>query len=140
MDNVSYKILSLLQTDSRMTYTDISKEVNLSIPSVKEKINKMIEKGIIKNSTIDIDFEKLGRHIRAIVMIDVKFNRYKKFMEFCYENPYITDFYRVVGSYNATIFVAIEDSDSFEKFIDKIKNFGTCQTSIVTSTCFKNKI
>lgn len=140
MDNISYKILSLLQSDSRMTYTQISKEVNLSIPSVKDRINKMVDKGIIKNNSIEVDFKKLGRHIRAIISVDVKSNRYEHFIDFCSNNPYITDFYRVLGPYNAMIFVAIEDTDTFEKFIDSIKNYGTCQTSIVTSSQFTNKI
>lgn len=140
MDDISYKILTLLQSDSRMTYTQISKQVNLSIPSVKEKINKMIDKGIIKNNTIEVDFNKLGRNIRAIISIDVKFNRYDNFVKFCIDNPYITEFYRVLGPYNAIIIVAVENTDKLEKFIDSIKAYGTCLTSVLTSTHFRNKI
>ncbi len=140
MDDISYKILTLLQSDSRMTYTQISKEVNMSIPSVKEKINKMLDNGIIKNNTIEVDFNKLGRNIRAVICIDVKFNRYDNFVNFCSNNPYVTEFYRVLGPYNAIIIVAIEDTDKLEKFIDKIKAYGACLTSVLTSTHFKNKI
>ncbi len=140
MDNISYRILTLLQSDSRMTYTQISKEVNLSIPSVKERINKMVDKGIIKNNSIEVDFKKLGRNISAIICVDVMSSRYEHFLKFCSSNPYITDFHRVLGPYNAIIFVAISDTDIFEEFIDSLKNYGTCLTSIVTSTHFRNKI
>ena len=100
----------------------------------------MIDDGIIKNNCIEIDFKKLGRHIRAIISVDVKSDRYEHFIDFCSKNPYITDFYRVLGPYNAIIFVAIEDTDTFEKFIDTLKNYGTCLTSILTSTHYKNKL
>ena len=140
MDNISYKILRLLQIDSRMTYTKISTEINLSIPSVKERIDKLIDRGIIKNTTIDIDLKKLGRNISAIISVDVKSSMYEEFVKFCSNNAYITDFHRVVGPYSAIIFVSLEDTDALEKLIDKIKNYGTCLTSVITSTYFKNRI
>ncbi|MDR7869353.1 MAG: Lrp/AsnC family transcriptional regulator [Tissierellaceae bacterium] len=140
MDDINYKILTLLQSDSRMTYTQISKEVNLSIPTVKERINRMVDKGIIKNNTIEVNFKSLGRNIRAIICVDVKSNRYDHFLNFCTNNPYVTEFYRVVGPYNAIIFIAIEDVDKFEEFIDRIKSYGTCLTSFLTSTQYKNRI
>lgn len=139
MDQINYRILNLLQADSRITYTQISKEVNLSIPSVRERIECMIDKGIIKRSTIEIDYKKLGKFIEAIVSVDVKQRPYEHFKEFCKNSSHILTFYRVVGTYNAIIYVAIEDMKEFEKFIDKIKEYGNCQSSIITSTYFKNK-
>lgn len=140
MDNISYKILALLQHDSRMTYTKISQEINLSIPSVKERIDKMVDMGVIKNNTIEIDYKKLGRNISAIICVDVRSSKYNHFVKFCSNNPYITDFYRVIGLYNAIIHVSVEDTDGLENLINTIKNYGTCQTSVVTSTYFRNKI
>ena len=140
MDNISYKILKLLSYDSRMTYNEISKEVNLSIPAVKERINKLEDKGIVKKSTIEIDVKKLGREVSAIICVDVKSSMYEEFINFCLDNAYVTSLQRVVGSYNAIIAVSMESIDNLENFIDKIKNYGTCLTSVITSTYFKNRI
>lgn len=140
MDNIGYEILKLLSSDSRMTYNEISKEVNLSIPAVKERINKLEDKGIIKKSTIEVDIKKLGREVSAIICVDVKSSMYEEFVDFCSNNAYVTALQRVVGSYNAIIAVSIESIDNLEKFIDRIKNYGTCLTSVITTTYFKNRI
>lgn len=43
-----WKILNILEKNSRMTINEISKQVNLSAPAVRERINKMVDLGIIK--------------------------------------------------------------------------------------------
>lgn len=47
-DLINEKILNILEKNSRMTINEISKQVNLSAPAVRERINKMVDLGIIK--------------------------------------------------------------------------------------------
>ena len=48
MDDADKKIIELLQEDSRISITDIAKAINLSRPSVSERITRLIEKGILE--------------------------------------------------------------------------------------------
>ena len=62
-----------------MTINEISKQVNLSAPAVRERINKMVDLGIIKSYTINIDYEKLGYDVEILIEITIKNNRYVDF-------------------------------------------------------------
>jgi len=49
MDLTNRKIVQSLNEDSSRSYSDISEITNLSIPAVRERIDKLKDSGIIKN-------------------------------------------------------------------------------------------
>lgn len=59
MDATDLKLLYLLKSNARMSFTDIGKELSLSVPAVTYRLNKLVKGGVIKNFTINIDDEKL---------------------------------------------------------------------------------
>lgn len=79
MDLTDRKIIETLKKDSKVSLSYISNSVNLSTPSVRERINKMKDIGVIKKYTIDIDYKTLGYDIDVIIDIVIKNNLYKDF-------------------------------------------------------------
>ncbi|OLS19020.1 MAG: HTH-type transcriptional regulator LysM [Candidatus Heimdallarchaeota archaeon LC_2] len=59
MDATDLKLLYLLKSNARMSFTDIGKELSLSVPAVTYRLNKLVKGAVIKNFTINIDDEKL---------------------------------------------------------------------------------
>ena len=49
IDNTDIKILKELQLDSRLSIRELSKRVNLSPPSVSERIKKLEDNGVIES-------------------------------------------------------------------------------------------
>lgn len=140
MDTTDLKILALLEENSRISYTDISKMVNLSLPSVIDRINKLIDKQVILKNTIEINYKCFNRNIMAIIGVDVKTSNYNDFIKYCRNNKFVHEFYRVVGEYNTFILISVENTEELEIFIDGIKRFGRTRTNIVTDTYFRNSI
>ncbi len=140
MDSTDLKIIALLKENSRISYTDISKEINLSVPSVIERINRLREDGVIVKNTVELDYKKLGKNLMAIISVDARSNAHKDFQEFCMSHESVLELYRVVGTYNTIIIVALKDTDELENLVDQIKKYGTCTTSIVTSAHICNSV
>lgn len=59
IDNTDIKILKELQLDSRLSIRELSKRVNLSPPSVADRIRKFEDTGIIQGYTIKINEDAL---------------------------------------------------------------------------------
>ncbi|EOB8174483.1 winged helix-turn-helix transcriptional regulator [Staphylococcus aureus] len=57
-----------------LTFT--SKQVNLSAPAVRERVNKLEEQGIIQGYTINIDYKQLGYDVEKLIELTIKNNRY----------------------------------------------------------------
>jgi len=71
LDNLDVKILTHLQGDSRKSFQEMAKACLTSVPTIKSRVDRLIELGIIKKFTIDIDYSKLGI-AEAILLINAR--------------------------------------------------------------------
>ncbi|WZL73070.1 AsnC family transcriptional regulator [Clostridiaceae bacterium 35-E11] len=69
MDEIDKKIVELLQDNARISITDISKIINLSRPSVSERITRLIEKDILAKFTTSVPAHKIGHKVSFFLEI-----------------------------------------------------------------------
>ena len=67
MDEIDEKILGLLKKDARIPLSHISEEIGLSSPSIKDRITKLEQEGVILGYTPILDYAKLGLPLTAFV-------------------------------------------------------------------------
>lgn len=139
MDRTDLQILKILQENARTTIKQISTEVNLSPPSVTERIRRLEESGVILGYHAQINPLKLSRNLMVFIGADISPERYASFSAFCSASPYILEHYRVIGLHNAILLAAVHDSAELESLIDSLKKYGTTNTSIILSTIFDQK-
>jgi len=75
LDEKDIQILSILKQNSALTTSQISKKINVPITTIHNRIKKLRQEKIIKNYTINIDFEKIGKPLTAYVLITVNQNK-----------------------------------------------------------------
>lgn len=71
LDNLDIKILTHLQSNSRKSFQEIAKHCMTSVPTVKSRVDRLLELGIIRKFTIDMDNSRLGI-VEAILLINAK--------------------------------------------------------------------
>ncbi len=71
LDNLDVKILTHLQGNSRKSFQEIAKACLTSVPTVTSRVDRMLEMGVIRRFTIDIDNSKLGI-TEAILIVNAK--------------------------------------------------------------------
>ncbi|MBK8160671.1 MAG: Lrp/AsnC family transcriptional regulator [Rhodospirillaceae bacterium] len=69
MDATDRKLLGLLADDATIAYRDLGEKLGLSAPSVFERVKKLKAQGVIKQTTIAIDGEAIGRPLMAFVHV-----------------------------------------------------------------------
>lgn len=69
LDDMDLKILKLLSEDAKMSYADLGLAVHLTGPAVHGRVKKMEKQGIIKNYSINIDYQKIGLPVMAFVRL-----------------------------------------------------------------------
>lgn len=70
IDRVNRAIIELLQADGRRPYADIAKEVGLSEAAVRQRVKRLVDKGVIQIVAVT-DQLQTGYHRPAMVMISV---------------------------------------------------------------------
>ena len=70
-DELDYQILELLQKDGRMSFTEISKEINVAVSTIRHRFINLVDDGTLKIIG-RIDPNKIGFNAYASVLISVK--------------------------------------------------------------------
>lgn len=69
IDLLDKQILSKLIEDGKTPYTDIAKQLFVSSGTIHVRMKKMEQMGIVKGSSLQVDFQKLGYDITAFLGI-----------------------------------------------------------------------
>ena len=69
LDDLDRQILDVLIENTRTPFTDIAKKMNVSAGTIHIRVKKMEDSGVIKGSSLTIDYEKLGYAFIAYVGI-----------------------------------------------------------------------
>jgi DNA-binding Lrp family transcriptional regulator len=69
MDDKDEKILKELVEDGRKSVVEISNELGIPRATVQERLNKMIESGVIRKFVAIPDYSKIGKQVTAYVFV-----------------------------------------------------------------------
>lgn len=138
MDDIDRKILTKLQENARMTLSDLSGEVMLSIPAVSERLKKLESSGVIRQYAAILDPASLGKHLMALIFL--RFDSPKhgdRFTELVKGEPEIKECYYITGDFDYSLKIVTENTATLEKLLTRIKNAPgviKTQTIVILST------
>ncbi|MCC3356204.1 Lrp/AsnC family transcriptional regulator [Bacillus sp. REN16] len=119
IDETDKKILELLTINGRMSYVDIGKELGLSRVSIRERVNQLIEKGVIEKFSVVINSEKVGKDVSAFFEVDCEPASLVRVAETLANNPSVASCYQMTGPSTLHMHVLVEDFAKLEKFINE---------------------
>ncbi|MHA1796241.1 MAG: Lrp/AsnC family transcriptional regulator, partial [Promethearchaeota archaeon] len=105
IDEVDAQILSILDEDSRLGYTQIAKILKKSHITIKKRLEELERRQIIKKYTIDIDYEKIGYDIVAIIEVSIAKGKLLEVQREIASHPNVFGVYDITGDYDSIIMV-----------------------------------
>ncbi len=72
VDELDMKILKHLEEDGRAPFTEIARKLKLNESTVRKRVLRLQEKGVIKKFSVNIDPSKIGLNTVAIVGVDME--------------------------------------------------------------------
>lgn len=127
LDKKNCIILNLLQDNCRMSLTEIARNVELSVDSVKKRINRMIKDDVF-DPKIQIKPRNFG--FKNIVEIKIKLHNntkdeYEKFIEYLKANPFVSEIIVTSGYWDMTIVIISKDALDLGRISGEIRSmFG----------------
>ena len=134
MDAIDYQIIQILQDNGRIPIKKLAEIVSLTPPAVAERIRKLEESGVILGYKAIVDYKKLGKNIKAIIIVTLSPERRKEFIEFARQNNCILECHHVTGGFSMSIKAIFSDMTELEMLVGKIQQYGSTQTLIVLSS------
>ena len=101
LDEIDHQILDMLIDNSRVPFTDIAKKLLISAGTVHVRVKKMEDAGIIKGSSLTLDYKKLGYSFIAYVGVFLQNTSQTTFvLERINEIPFVTVAHITTGKFN----------------------------------------
>ena len=125
MDKKDEMILDLLHTDASLSTYQISKKTAIPQTTVLNRIRKLKEEGIIKRYTVNTDYKKLGKKVKALIYAKVEKNsEHKKKIsgeveELLFRHDFVVNVKRLMGKYDFVLEVVSKDIDELNDFLVK---------------------
>lgn len=140
LDPIGWQILEALQEDARLSFTDLGKRVGLSPPAVAERVRRLEEAGIITGYCAQVNLEKVGLPITAIIRLTATDDCQKVGAQIVQDIPEVLECYRLTGADDYVLKVATTSIAGLEDLIDRVSGYGSCITSLVLSSPLNGRV
>ncbi|MGE9755250.1 Lrp/AsnC family transcriptional regulator [Bacillus inaquosorum] len=134
MDEIDKKLLELLQENARITIIELSKKLNLSRPSVNERLRRLQDNGVIQGFTARVSAEAIGKGTIVIIQIGNLKIECRRFEELIKEETDILECHRVTGTNSYFLKAAVATMKDLEALVDRLIPYGQLNTSVVLSS------
>ncbi len=143
LDDIDHQILDILIDNTRTPFTDIAKKLFISAGTVHVRVKKMEDAGIIKGSSLTLDYNKLGYSFIAYVGIFLEKTHQTKFvLERLNHIPFITIAHITTGKFNIFCKLRAKNTQNAKDIIfmiDDIEGVSRTETMISLEESFNDK-
>ncbi|HBS57663.1 MAG TPA: Lrp/AsnC family transcriptional regulator [Firmicutes bacterium] len=138
MDQYDLEILALLRENARITHSDLSHHIHLSVPAVSERVRKLEHQGYIKKFTALISAKKFGKTLLFFSTVTLEHPRHAdKFLHAVKYMPEILECHHVTGEGDYLLKIVTDDTAAMERIIYALRCIEGVQrtkTTVVLST------
>jgi len=142
VEDLDRKIVGLLATDGRMSFTDLGKATGLSTSAVHQRVKRLEQRGIIQGYAATVDHSALDLPLTALIAIrpidpsqpDDSPERLRDVRE-------IESCYSVAGDNSYVLTVRAPSTGALEELLDGLRGKleVTTRATIVLSTPFERR-
>ena len=124
LDEKDKKIMDILVESGREPASNIASQIGLSVPAVIDRINKLHEADIIKGFKAEINYEKLGMDVSALItLVSDSSQHYYEVIEMAKNVPEVINCFATTGSGSHVLYIRTENTNTLEKLLRNIQQW-----------------
>ncbi|HVE54906.1 MAG TPA: Lrp/AsnC family transcriptional regulator [Ramlibacter sp.] len=133
-DGRNVELVQRLQADARASIADLARGMGLSAPTVRERLARLEEAGVIRGYRVDVDPAALGWPLTAYVRVRPAPGQLARIAELAAALPQVAECHRVTGDDCFILKVHLESVERLDAVLDRFLPYGQTTTSLVQST------
>jgi Lrp/AsnC family transcriptional regulator for asnA, asnC and gidA len=138
LDRIDLKILRILNENARKSFREIGRELGISEGTVRNRVKRLTEKGIITGFHASINPKNLGFEVVAILGLYIKPSKVEETLDKLKELDEIVELYQTTGEYDAVCIAILKDIESLGNFLAEkiypLVNVNGCKVTLVLRT------
>lgn len=124
LDDIDIAILKHLQQNGRAQRNKLAKIVNLSVPSVSERMRKLEEKKLIDGYHATLNPKKFNFDIAAFIFVEIDNSSFHtSFVAQAVEEPEVQECHSITGDGSHILKITTKNTESLEKLLSRIQSW-----------------
>ena len=117
LDNKDWKIIELLQKNSRLSIRDIAKKTQIRPSTVHQRIQKLVKNSVIEKFTLKLNNDAVNQNFIVFMFLSTKQDLPPQF----FQNHAITESFGVTGEYDLLLKFKFKDIAEFNNYIISLR-------------------
>lgn len=138
IDDIDITILKYLQKNGRAKRNKLAEIVNLSVPSVSERMRKLEDKKLIHGYHAVLNAQKFNFDIIAFIFVEVDNSSYHiPVVDNAIREPEVQECHSITGDGSHILKIATRNTVTLEKLLSRIQSWDgvtKTRTNVVLST------
>jgi len=119
-DSLDIRILNIMQMDARTSYREIARRTGVSDATVRDRVNKMLEKGWIEGFVTLVNPNKVGQSVTCLMELKVDPLEFTNVISQLNKIKEIKMVYELTEKNSIIIFTILESKEELHDFINNI--------------------
>jgi len=121
MDDLDYKMITLLRSEARRPVASLAAELGVSRATVRSRIDRLIESGVIRGFTIAVHDNATRNLVRAVMMIEVEAKASSKVVKRLYGYPEVRKLHSTNGHWDLVAELVAGSLGEFDELLNRIR-------------------
>lgn len=134
IDETDLDIIEELKKDGRASFSDIADKLGLATSTVTGRFQKLEENSIITGFNPEIDYEKLGFELTAMIDIKAEADKITETVKTLESKTRVISFFEVTGKTDMILvsrFLNRKDMNQFLKELQKTEGIKSTETNVI---------
>jgi Lrp/AsnC family leucine-responsive transcriptional regulator len=119
LDDVDFQILEVLQKNSRISFSELGRSVELSATAARNRINSLVSRGIITKLGVDLDWSKIGWPIQSLLLVRTEHGKTDMVTKQLQKIPQILSITKTAGTVDLVIRLLASDVADFSDLLNR---------------------
>ena len=120
LDELDKIILTVLQTEGRISNVELAGRVNLSPPAIHGRIKRLEQKGLIRQYVTLLDREALGYDMLCFINVSLQLHQFEhvdSFRAAIQNMPEVLECHHLTGEYDYLLKVIVRNRKELQDFV-----------------------
>ena len=122
LDDLDLYILQIMEKDARTSYRKIADQLNISVGTVYNRLEKLKKNGIVKEQgfLIDLNEDRLGFSLKFVILVRIDGHYTEEVLNSFAKLPQITNIYHILGEMSAVLLCRFRKMEEVQLFVKRI--------------------
>jgi Lrp/AsnC family leucine-responsive transcriptional regulator len=134
LDDLDRALLNELSHDARISWNDLARHTGVSAPTVRDRVKRLMDCGVLRGFSVDLDPAALGYQLQAIVRFRPLPGKRHILEQQLQETDRITQCDKITGEDGFIARILLRTISELDPILETFGRMATTNTSIVKSS------